>query len=169
MGMFRSRASRLWPTIVGMSRVPLIVVLVLTGCSAKLFDTLADETETGCNEWCDNGGDPHGQTCDPIAQDCAGGLACLPEDSDAPFQCQPLACDLGMELPCGSEGDPCQTAQECVPGLICLAGPVVPSCGAAACCVRLCDLEAPMCPLGSSCQPYGDEPTIEHVGACVLP
>jgi hypothetical protein len=71
--------------------------------------------------------------CDPLAQDCSGGLGCY--WSGAEFTCFP-APDEGVE-----PGEPCAFINDCAPGLLCLASQFLPACADSACCAEFCSLD----------------------------
>ena len=78
---------------------------------------------------------PH---CDPLSPDCAPGELC--SATQGSFDCTPVP--EGTELV--GEGEPCGNAS-CDQGLVCLS-----SCnGGAGCCVPVCDVEQPQCPMRS--------------------
>ncbi|PCC72914.1 hypothetical protein SAMN02745121_02032 [Nannocystis exedens] len=108
-------------------------------------------------------------TCDPLAQTCPEGQACVAAsvDPDA-FFCLPGAGGQGQAF------DSCDAA--CDPGLWCgepeLAGECDPE--ALGCCLPFCDLNLPQCPGPMlQCLPFfalGDAPAgLEHLGLCRLP
>lgn len=111
--------------------------------------------------------------CDPLAQDCGDGQACV-ASSDL-FLCVP---DASGEM--GAYGDPCEYINACDVGMMCLSSKVVaaPSCeGAAGCCTPFCDITlANTCPGaadGQECAPWYEPgaapPGYEDVGVCALP
>ncbi|HLT38958.1 MAG TPA: hypothetical protein VK034_21890 [Enhygromyxa sp.] len=87
--------------------------------------------------------------CNPLAQDCADGFACV--SASGSFACQP-----DDQLGSGALGDPCEYAFQCQPGFTCIDGSKVPDCPAAGCCSPLCSVDQPMCPAGMSCTPWFD-------------
>jgi hypothetical protein len=143
-----------------------------------LFENPGDWTSVTCEDpaaipfvgcqtcfcWCET-------QCDPLAQDCAAGQACV-ASSDI-FMCVPDASD---EL--GAYGDSCEFINACDPGLMCLDPDAVPGCdGPVGCCTPFCDTTQPnACPgaaEGQECQPWyepGDAPPgLENVGVCAVP
>ncbi|MCX4241223.1 ribulose phosphate epimerase [Paraliomyxa miuraensis] len=106
--------------------------------------------------------------CDPLVQDCDGGLTCVSWADQ--FVCVPPFAG-GV----GGPGDPCEFVAACEPGLMCLAAEYVPDCMALGCCSPLCDLTDPMpaCLPGQMCLPWYERgmapPGYENVGACVVP
>ena len=98
---------------------------------------------------------PH---CDPLSPSCAGTELCSANQGS--FDCTPVP--EGTELV--GEGEDCGSAS-CDQGLVC-----VPTCGGGAgCCVPLCDLEQPQCPMDRTCAPYyaeGSTQCYAHVGLC---
>lgn len=98
---------------------------------------------------------PH---CDPLSPACADTELCSANQGD--FDCTPVP--EGTELV--GEGDPCGVAS-CDQGLVCVA-----TCGGGTgCCVPLCDLEQPQCPMDRACTPYYSEGSTQcyaHVGVC---
>ena len=106
--------------------------------------------------------------CDPLAQDCAGDELCLPYGNS-------WGCVLDASGEEGQYGDPCEYANTCDPGLICLNPEYVPDCQASGCCSPFCDTSAPnTCPTeGQVCIPWYEEgmapPGLEHVGVCGVP
>jgi len=97
-------------------------------------------------------------TCDPLSPDCAPNELCSQDLGS--FVCTPVP--EGSELV--GEGEPCGSAS-CDAGLLCVA-----SCaGGAGCCLPLCDLEQPQCPMGRACVnvlPEGSTQCYAHVGVC---
>lgn len=103
-------------------------------------------------------------SCDPLEQGCAPGLACLPSTDG--FACTPDASG-GMTM----VGDPCAILNECGAGFACLMGEVV-GCPSTGCCTSFCDLsESDMCPGPLVCMPFFDPAETpagyENVGVCV--
>jgi len=116
------------------------------------------------------------QQCDPFAQSCGDGRACLPEPNGDRFVCLPAPADPA------TEGEPCDgEAIACAQGLACVTAQSVPDCaGEPGCCARLCDTTAmdacSLAPPGVQCTPWwapGNEPqdgcNPPVIGACVLP
>jgi hypothetical protein len=114
-------------------------------------------------------------SCDPIAQDCADGLACYPINDT--FACAP---DAGGEM--GSIGEACEFLNVCDPGSLCAEATMLPDCeGAAGCCTPFCNVDAQdncdaLYP-GTVCVPWweegeGPDPSCVDtgtVGACLVP
>ncbi|MCA9659673.1 MAG: hypothetical protein KC486_15120 [Myxococcales bacterium] len=106
--------------------------------------------------------------CDPLAQDCPGDDLCLPLGSG-------WGCVLDASGDEGQYGDPCEYANACDPGLLCLHPQHVPDCEAGGCCSPLCDTtQVDTCPGdGQVCTPWYEEgrrvPGYENVGVCALP
>jgi hypothetical protein len=104
-------------------------------------------------------------SCDPLAQDCPGDDLCLPVGRN-------WDCILDASGKEGQYGDPCEYANACDPGLICLNPEYVPDCEASECCSPFCDTSQPnTCPgAGQVCIPWYEEgaalPGYEHVGVC---
>ncbi len=108
--------------------------------------------------------------CDPLAaQPCADGQTCIPDPGGVGFVCI-------MDASGGAKaGDPCQFANACPVGSICMPADAVEGCqGNVGCCASLCDLDVPgPCPgANETCQPYfpaGTAPMcLEDVGVCTL-
>lgn len=132
-----------------------------TSSSSSTTDTSGDDTTDGSSS-SSSGGDL--VACDPLVQDCPRGEACYVA-GDA-FGCRTDASGAS-----GGQADGCGAANECDPGLLCVAGDVVGSCVGAQCCSTLCDLAAPECPAGSpTCSPWfkdGAAPAgLDEVGVC---
>jgi len=134
----------------------------------------------GDGPWCDPGSSCYGfgsaigvctLSCDPLLQDCQDGACYLTGSLDYQagyydFQCLPV-------FDPGAPAGPCELANDCAPGSVCLEGAVIPGCASARCCTPLCDLAEPNCAAlpNSECQPsveegqgWGLEP-----GVCVIP
>jgi hypothetical protein len=113
--------------------------------------------------------------CDPLAQSCGDGRACLVEPGGDRFVCLPAPVAPGMA------GDPCEpSAIACAPGLACVPAEQLTACADTNCCAPLCNMTATdPCPLAApeiACMPWwrpGAEPPAEctpsTLGACVLP
>lgn len=71
--------------------------------------------------------------CDPVAQNCADGLACY--WTAGTFTCAPP-----LEPPGIPPGQPCGFINDCEPGSLCLDASVVPDCAGASCCTSVCDV-----------------------------
>jgi hypothetical protein len=108
-------------------------------------------------------------TCDPLAQDCPEGEACISVTET--FVCVP---DVSGDA--GEAGDPCEAVNACDPGLACVGAKVVPGCVTSGCCSPFCpvDVEPAACPFEDQvCWPWwepGQEPPgYENIGVCALP
>ena len=107
-------------------------------------------------------------SCDPLLQDCPGDDLCLPLGDV-------FGCVLDASGEMGAYGDPCEYANACDPGLVCLNPEYVPDCMAGGCCSPLCEVTAPnMCPGdGQECIAWYEEgmapPGYEDVGVCGIP
>lgn len=111
--------------------------------------------------------------CDPLAQDCHDGDVCIPNSSGTGFSCVLDA--SGGEA---DYGTPCQFANACNPGLLCVNAARVPEpacAGEVGCCSPMCNTEVfGDCPgEGQVCEPLFDEglapPGAEQVGVCGVP
>jgi hypothetical protein len=104
------------------------------------------------------------QFCEPLNPAC-GADVCVPFEDF--FVCAPDA--SGPE---GAVGDPCQYANACDAGNLCLNGEYVEGCSAQACCSAFCDLDTPTCPGTMQCAPWfeqGMAPAgFEDLGICVI-
>ena len=102
-------------------------------------------------------------SCHPLHDDCERGRGCYPREDG--FACMP---DVSGDT--GDFGDPCEFPNVCRSGLACVAGDIVPNCAGLGCCAPYCDLDAPACPQGTTCQPWADDPPPtphpELVGIC---
>ena len=107
--------------------------------------------------------------CDPLEQDCDEGELCIPSPQYG-FSC---ALDASGEE--GAYGDPCEFANACDPGLLCINPEYVEGCQAGGCCTPFCDItEMPdQCPGDSQeCIPWYDmdaPPEYEKMGVCGIP
>jgi len=107
--------------------------------------------------------------CDPLLPGaCGGAEACILRGFTEGFVCFPAGADPN------GQGEPCETAIGCEPGLHCSQN--VAECTAEEyCCTELCDATDPeaVCASeaeGASCVALGVEtPGQDHVGACVVP
>ena len=106
-------------------------------------------------------------SCDPLAQDCAEGLACFWAVGD--FHCIFTTEDIPA-------GEPCAYINDCAPGLVCLNADVLPECAGSACCGAFCDLtlgdaQCQVAAPGTACLPFFEDPppVYEDVGVCMLP
>lgn len=111
--------------------------------------------------------------CDPLAQDCDAGEICIPNYSSTAFSCAFDASGGDADY-----GTPCDFANACNAGLLCVTSSVVPEptcAGAAGCCSPMCNTEVfEACPgEGQVCEPMfeaGSAPAeYEHVGVCAVP
>jgi len=109
--------------------------------------------------------------CDPLMQDCSGNDLCI--DIDDTF-----VCVLDASGPEGQTFDPCEFANACDKGLICLNPNTGMECDpkAKGCCQPFCDLDDP----NVSCMGKGQKctslygvgmapPQYDNVGVCVIP
>ena len=87
--------------------------------------------------------------CDPLADKCAEGFACVPEANE--FTCHPIT-----ELGSGGLGDSCEYALQCQAGHLCLDAAAVPGCEGGGCCSPICSLSQPSCPPDTGCVPWFD-------------
>jgi hypothetical protein len=109
--------------------------------------------------------------CDPLAQDCDDGAACLPLYLDV-FTC--VSDGSGDE---GQVFDVCEYGDACDPGLLCANPSLATECdpNGAGCCLPFCDTSQPnTCPgAGQECLAWFDDgwapPEHERVGVCGLP
>ncbi len=112
--------------------------------------------------------------CDPLLQDCPGDDLCIPTPDGATFTC---VLDASGDL--GKTNDPCEFANVCDPGLVCL-DPAAASdaCDPAAtgCCQPLCKFPGSPCPNpDQQCLQWFDlsgvptPPGYESVGICAIP
>jgi hypothetical protein len=107
--------------------------------------------------------------CDPLAQDCGGGLGCYGDPSGPPFVC--FYADPSSD---GLEGSTCEYTNACLPGLYCAPADAVDDCPAdsAGCCTPFCALdEGGGCSGPAQCVAFFPEPQAgyENVGVCALP
>ena len=112
--------------------------------------------------------------CDPLSQDCELlAEACLPLSAAESFACLPGPIGGGSEY-----GEPCEFANACAPGHLCINGSRVPEPGCAEtqkCCSPLCDLADPTSCPGNDQICVGLEPSLNigadwaNVGMCALP
>jgi hypothetical protein len=144
-------------------RIAIVVFLV----SLPLLDCGSDpEPDEEDNEVSETGGASE-DVCDPLAQDCGGGMACHVGGGDAPFECKVSPWSYG-------EGEPCVAPYDCAAGLYCASTEVLPACDGIGCCTSYCDLEDPQACAGTNteCVPFfnGEPPPMfETVGVCAIP
>jgi hypothetical protein len=150
-------------------RAALIAASLLTGCASRsidIDDETGTETETSAGSGSDHVLVDDEESCDPLEQDCGGGMGCYIGDLDAAFQCELIGWGI-------AEGLPCTKVNDCLPGLMCLPSELQPDCeGEFACCARFCALEQPVCPPGTACLAYfqdGPPPEYDNVGVCLTP
>lgn len=107
-------------------------------------------------------------TCDPLLQSCDADEVCVPGGTS--YLCAPDGGD-----PAGQVHAPCDSFQDCAPGLVCAAPQTASECDPLAngCCEPFCDLDLPNnCEgAGQQCLPVFDpQPAgFENVGICSLP
>jgi hypothetical protein len=114
--------------------------------------------------------------CDPLAQDCpTTDDLCIGNPSGDGFLC---VIDASGEE--GQQHDPCEYANSCDPGLLCLNATAANECdpNASGCCEPFCDLTDPNADMdcggvGQVCNPYYEAGTAppgqENIGYCALP
>ncbi len=109
--------------------------------------------------------------CDPLIQDCPGDDLCLAIGDT-------FVCVLDASGDGGAIFDPCEFANACDKGLLCLNPIAADECdqNAGGCCIPFCDLSNPnvVCPgVGTSCVSLYEEGMApeehENVGICVVP
>jgi hypothetical protein len=107
--------------------------------------------------------------CDPLAQDCPGDDLCVANGDQ-------FLCVLDASGDAGQAFDPCEFANACDAGLLCVDPGASSECDVSAggCCSPLCDLDAPSCPgADQQCLPWFEEgsapPGFEQVGICAVP
>jgi hypothetical protein len=135
-----------------------------------------DQPNHVCNVWKSLGQGMCTPLCDPRNTDeCPVGCMCLPTPSDEGF-----TCILNASGDVAPYGTPCDFANACNPGLLCMAGEIVPveACeSASGCCSPVCDLAVdepcPGAAGGQECVPFyepGMTPTgYEDIGVCAVP
>lgn len=108
--------------------------------------------------------------CDPLAQDCPEGDACMPPDGVG------YICVTDASGDEGQVNDPCEFANACDPGLICAETTAALECNkdATGCCQPFCEIGVDVCEYeGQECLPVyepGTElPGEENVGYCTTP
>ena len=110
--------------------------------------------------------------CDPLLQDCDGTDVCIPN-------LDKFVCVLDASGDGGKQNDPCEFANNCDKGLICLnIAAASPDCmkGSTGCCSPFCDFakQDTPCPNGTECVQFFDPmmpipPGFEDVGVCSIP
>lgn len=110
-----------------------------------------------------SGGLPQGAPCDPFADECQPGLACVGVEMTG------LVCDApGM----ASQDNPCDQ-ELCGAGLLCMQAQVLDTCmSMVACCTAMCDLTGSgECPTSLHCEPFYPmgkaPPGYEGLGVCI--
>ncbi|MEZ4426969.1 MAG: ribulose phosphate epimerase [Nannocystaceae bacterium] len=113
--------------------------------------------------------------CNPLTQDCqANNEICIPDPQGYGFVC---VLDASGDM--HPAGTPCEIANQCNAGNVCLNVDDYPhpDCqGSLGCCGPLCDLNDSSCPdepPGLSCEPWYEQGMApvgyEHVGICIVP
>ena len=109
--------------------------------------------------------------CDPLIQDCAADELCIPEGDE-------FVCVLDNSGDMGKVNDPCELANGCDKGLLCLNTPSASSAcdqNSQGCCQPFCELPDSPCPNpDQECLPWFDPmmqvpPGHEDVGFCGIP
>jgi hypothetical protein len=146
-------------------RSTLLASLLLAACASRTIDS-DSETETGVGTGGDHVFSGDYESCDPLEQDCGGGMGCYVGNADSLFECQLIGWGI-------IEGQSCTEVNDCLPGLLCMPNELQPDCESEwSCCARFCDLEAPICAPGTACLPYfqdGTPPAYGNVGVCLTP
>jgi len=112
--------------------------------------------------------------CDPLQQDCPGGDLCIPIPDTSHFIC---VLDASGDL--GQANDPCEFADACDPGLVCI-DPLDASSAcdprSPGCCQPFCQLSDPTCPNpDQQCVALFDPrrpdlpPDYKDIGTCRIP
>jgi hypothetical protein len=109
--------------------------------------------------------------CDPLAQDCeAGDDLCIPDPNGEGY-----VCVLNASGDMAPYGTPCNYANSCNAGLICIDAAGVPEAecaSASGCCSPMCSISGgDACPgTGQTCEPVFDPqpPGYEDVGVCTI-
>ncbi len=109
--------------------------------------------------------------CDPLAQDCEGyDELCLPHPDSTGY-----ICALNASGDMAPYGTPCNYANSCNAGLICVDSAGVPEAecaSASGCCSPICSISgSESCPgMGQTCEPMFDPqpPGYEDVGVCTI-
>ncbi len=113
--------------------------------------------------------------CDPLSPACPNAdNLCLPDPDDKGWAC---VLDASGEL--GGYADPCEFANACDLGLLCLDAGVTPDCpaGSLGCCSEICELDQPNTCSGAGggqeCLAFYEEgmepPGFSNVGVCAIP
>lgn len=145
-------------------------------CTGALGELACDDPDAACIEWT-SGQDLTLHLCEPTC-DPLDPSACEPDETcihveDQATAANTFACIVDVSGGAGASFDACQSANQCDPGLTCVAASFVAECEAAsdACCVPFCDLDQPACPPTLTCQPFhgpGEAPAgQEHIGLCL--
>ena len=109
--------------------------------------------------------------CDPLVQDCPGDDLCIPNGDT-------FICVLDASGEMGATNDPCEFANACDEGLVCLntaSASIACQQGPQGCCQPFCKLPASPCPNpDQECLPWFDPmmeipPGYENVGFCGIP
>jgi hypothetical protein len=102
--------------------------------------------------------------CNPLAQDCADGFACLPDMGS-------FACHPNEQVGRGTLGSACEYTFQCQVGFACIDALAVPGCNGVACCSPFCSTSEPVCPQGMTCMPWFDvDPApLPNLGICKAP
>ncbi len=112
-------------------------------------------------------------TCDPLLQDCVGDDLCIPTPEGIYFRCVK---DASGDL--GQANDPCEFANVCDKGLMCLEVAAASSAcdpGSTGCCTPFCKFPGSPCPNpDQQCNQWVDAmnnipPGYESVGICAIP
>ena len=140
-------------------------------CSGPPAEPVCDDPDVSCSVSGDGVLSLCLLPCDPLQQDCAGGQdLCIPVG-------ETFACIMDASGDEGQVFDPCEFANVCDQGLLCLASPSATECdqSASGCCLPFCDLADAdlMCPgVGQSCLPFFEAgmapPKLANVGICAI-
>lgn len=105
-----------------------------------------------------------GSSCDPLLEDCPNSDVCIPHPSEEMFYC---VLDASGDV--GDLYTPCEYANACDSGYLCLGADLDPNCDpqASGCCLPYCDTANPSCASpGTTCQQIF--PSVPEVGVCIL-
>ena len=109
--------------------------------------------------------------CHPLTQACPDMDLCIPQPMGDGFTC---VLDGSGDM--GQQNDPCDAANACKPGLVCVDPDYAGECDpmAPGCCLPFCDLTMPQCTnQGAQCvdwyEPGMAPPGLEDLGICRLP